>query len=111
MEIRNNLLYGIGFLIISVSIAFYSFFYLPSIEQNRLKLAEQQRLADNETKSERVQKLKTCLFEADNNYSSAWKTACESDNKEADCSLPSDRANALELYKSEEKDMCFKLYD
>ena len=74
-------------------------------------LAEQQRVADKEAKAERIQQLKTCLSEADSKYASAWQTACKADNKEADCSLPGERAQVIEQYKSEEKDMCFKLYD
>lgn len=115
MEIRNNLLYGMGFLIIAISIAFYSFFYLPSIGQNQIELAKQQRAAESEAKAERAQQLKTCLSEADSNYSSSWKAECKADkNKEAGsafCNLLSDRASVLEQYKSDERNLCFKLYD
>jgi hypothetical protein len=111
VEIKNSFLFGVGFLIIAVSIAFYSFFYLPGVGQNQLKLAELQRTSASEAKSERVQQIKTCLTEADTNYASLWDSACKAEKQEADCSLPSDRAQVIEQYKTEEKDLCFKLYD
>lgn len=111
MEIKNSFLFGIGFLIIAASIAFYSFFYLPSIGQNQLKLSEQQKKAESEAKAERVQQIKACLNEADGHYNSAWNSACKEEKKEADCSLPGDKVQVIEQYKAEEKDLCFKLYD
>jgi len=111
VEIKNSFLFGIGFLIIAVSIAFYFFFYLPSAGQSQLKLAELQRTADSEAKAKRVQQIKTCLAEADSNYASVWGSACKAEKQEADCSLPSDKAQVIEQYKSDEKDLCFKLYD
>ena len=100
-------LFGIGFLIIAMSIAFYSIIYLPGVGQNQLKLAEQQkmaeRIADSETKAERVQQIKTCLAEADSNYTSVRRSACKAEKQEADCSLPGDKAQVIEQYKSEKK--------
>jgi hypothetical protein len=100
VEVKNSFLFGIGFLIIAVSTAFYSFSYLPSLEQNQLKLAEQQRTAEIEARAERVQQIKTCLGEADSNYASAWNSACKAEKQEADCGLPGDRAQVIEQYKT-----------
>jgi hypothetical protein len=99
VKIKNSFLFGIGFLIIAISIAYSSIIYLPGVGQNQLKLAEQQRMveriADSEAKVQRVQQIKTCLAEADSNYASAWSAACKAEKQEADCSLPGDKAQVL----------------
>lgn len=111
MTFNNNLLIGISALIVAVSIAFYSFFYLPIAGQSELKLAEQQRAADKEAKTERVAELKSCLAEAESKYSSFWNAECKANKLEDSCRLPADSALTVEEFKTDEKNLCFKLYD
>jgi hypothetical protein len=118
---RSNIgaiqLFGVGFIIISVSIAYYFIYHLPQkdheeleIERRRLEAEEERKTIERSAQYMDEVRLDSCLSEAEMNYEVNWNTACERNNLDNQCRLPTSQAERIEEFRTEAKELCFKKY-
>jgi hypothetical protein len=95
------------------------FYYLAETKKSSLELEKQrlefqqdqsQRESQQALDSERDQMYWDCTDGAYDNYLSNWADACDTNNKEKDCSLPQDTASRLDEIYQNELDLCLELY-
>lgn len=106
---KVNLILAIGvslpLLIISLAVTYYFIIYIPGKEQTKLKIQQQNKIL-----------LDKCIKDADGALNYSWGMACfEIQNKlgqkeDPNCSLPSSTAQAIKKTRSEQVDLCLKLY-
>ncbi|MEN6620791.1 MAG: hypothetical protein ABFD50_04520 [Smithella sp.] len=127
--------YGLcGF--VAVSSVIYTFLYGPKplVERNliRQELIEDYNLAVK-NKNNSLNKLEKCYAEADSQYSRNWAKSCKSLNNQyintcldknipedvckskfvfqSDCSLPSSKADDIQLYLKQAKQECDRIFE
>jgi hypothetical protein len=81
---------GTGVLLVSLSIAYYFVFFLPSKEKTQTR------------------NLEKCLTAVNSNYEKAWDYNCDQLSRDKNCTLPLPIAESLDKYYREQKEDCLK---
>jgi hypothetical protein len=81
---------GTGVLLVSLSIAYYFAFFLPSKEKTRTR------------------NLEKCLITVNSNYEKAWDYNCDQLSRDKNCTLPLPIAESLDKYYREQKEDCLR---
>ena len=55
--------------------------------------------------------LESCLSQAEDNYFENWNSSCKKIGKKDDCLLYSNSAKAVESWRKEDEQKCFKKYN
>ena len=95
----------LGVLLISFSVAYYIFYFLPHKEQLILNQKQQEKLIESQRTESQRNLLNNCLEDAKSKISTFIKNSCTPDGANYDCV-----DGVVEPYKKQVNDECFRLY-
>lgn len=98
-------------IIAAVLIAYQALVEIPREKiESQEKTLMLEKVAEEAKEAQREEKYNNCMMFAYTDYNTNWNSACTLAEKEAECSLPTYKADSLEEKWEQEKDRCVQMY-